>query len=132
MSETASSTRISQVGVVMLPVSDVDRAIEFYTEKLGFEKRSDVPYGDGDRWVEVAPPGGATRVALVPPRGDVSAGSNSRLAFSTDDADAVHADLKGRGVDVDAEVSRMGDPVPPMFWFRDQDGNTHLIVEESR
>src|SRR4051794_21793729 len=83
VSETASSTRISQIGVVMLPVSDTDQAIEFYTEKLGFEKRSDVPFGDGERWVEVCPPGSATVVALVPGRGEVAPGTSSRIAFNT-------------------------------------------------
>jgi hypothetical protein len=51
------------------------------------------------------------------------------IALNTDAVDAVHGDLKERGVDVDAEVSRMGDPVPPMFWFRDPDGNTLMVVE---
>ena len=40
---------------MIVPVSDQDRAIEFYTETLGFELRGDTPYGENDRWVEVAP-----------------------------------------------------------------------------
>jgi catechol 2,3-dioxygenase-like lactoylglutathione lyase family enzyme len=130
MSETTSTTRITQVGVAMVPVTDVDAAIDFYVEKLGFEKRSDTPYGDGQRWVEVAPAGAATRVALVPPTDDAPPGGPARVAFATNDVDADHADLKARGVDVDDEVMRMGDPVPPMFWFRDPDGNSLLIVED--
>jgi catechol 2,3-dioxygenase-like lactoylglutathione lyase family enzyme len=55
MSEGTRATTVTQVGTVMLPVADQDRAIEFYTEKLGFEKRADTPFGNGDRWVEVAP-----------------------------------------------------------------------------
>jgi catechol 2,3-dioxygenase-like lactoylglutathione lyase family enzyme len=51
------------------------------------------------------------------------------IGLHTDDIDALHADLKGHGVDVDDEVSRMGDPVPPLFWFRDPDGNTLMVVE---
>ena len=129
MSETASSSRISQVGVVMLPVTDIDRAIEFYTEKLGFEKRTDVEFGEADRWVEISPPGAATTIALVPGRGDTTPGTNSRIALNTDDIDATYAELKERGVDVDAEVMRMGGPVPPMFWFRDPDGNSLLVVQ---
>ena len=120
---------IKEVGRVMVPVSDQDRAIEFYVEKLGFEKRADTPYGDGDRWVEVAPSGSAAALALVKPREGESAGGDSRIALSTDDVDSVHATLKDSGVDVD-DVMRMGDPVPPMFFFRDQDGNGLLIVEE--
>lgn len=68
MSDTQTSTNITQVGTVIVPVSDQDQAIAFYTEKLGFEKRSDVPFGNGDRWVEVAPAGADTTIAIVPPR----------------------------------------------------------------
>ena len=131
MAETETSTRITMVGTVMIPVSDQDRALEFYVGKLGFEKRVDTPYGDGDRWVEVAPPGAQTAVALVPPPEGESAGIESRIGFTTEDVDADHSDLRDRGVDVDDEVMRMGGPVPPMFFFRDQDGNRLLIVERT-
>ena len=53
------------------------------------------------------------------------------ITLTTTDIDAAHAELRSRGVDVDAEVSRMGDPVPPMFWFRDPDGHSLMIVEQS-
>ena len=127
---TQTKTRIKQVGRVLVPVSDQDRALDFYTETLGFEKRSDVPFGGTERWLEVAPPGGATAIALMPPREGDSAGVESGVILTTADADATHADLRARGVDTDPEVMRMGDPVPPMFFFRDQDGNTLAIVEE--
>ena len=128
MSQT--KTRISQIGTVVIPVSDQDRAIAFYTDALGFEKRTDVPFGDGYRWVEVGPADAATTIAIVPPPpGKPTGNVETGIALNTNDVDAVHADLKGRGVDVDEEVSRMGDPVPPMFWFRDPDGNTLLVVE---
>ena len=53
--------QIKQLGRVMIPVADQDTAIAFYSEKLGFSLTADVPFGDGDRWVEVSPPrGGAT------------------------------------------------------------------------
>jgi hypothetical protein len=64
-----------------------------------------------------------------PPRPGDSAGIETRISLSTDDADALHGTLRERGVDVDPEVMRMGDPVPPMFIFRDQDGNSLLVVE---
>jgi catechol 2,3-dioxygenase-like lactoylglutathione lyase family enzyme len=130
MSSTDTSTRISQVGTVMVPVSDQDRALEFYVEKLGFEKRSDMPFGEGDRWLEVAPRGAVTTIALVTPRPGEPVGIMTRIGFTTDDADADHETLRSRGVDTDDEVMRMGGPVPPMFFFRDQDGNTLLIVEQ--
>src|SRR5213592_4125164 len=129
MAETETRTRITQVGTVMVPVSDQDRALEFYVDKLGFEKRTDSAYGDGNRWLEVAPPGAATTVALVPPREGEPTGIESRVGFTTKDIDADHADLRARGVETDAEVMRMGDPVPPMFFFRDPDGNRLLILE---
>jgi catechol 2,3-dioxygenase-like lactoylglutathione lyase family enzyme len=128
---TDTATRITQVGTIIVPVSDQDAAIAFYTEKLGFEKRSDTPFGKGDRWVEVGPAGHTTTLALMPPQEGEAVGISTRVAFSTSDIDADHADLKARGVDVDAEVMRMGDPVPPMFWFRDQDKNSYLIVQSS-
>ena len=56
MSEN-TGTRIEEVRTVSIPVGDVDRAVDFYTTKLGFEVRLDVPYGNGKRWVEVAAPG---------------------------------------------------------------------------
>ena len=127
---TDSNTRINKVGTVVVPVSDQDRAIEFYVETLGFEKRTDVPFGNGYRWVEVAPADAATSIAIVPPPPGKPTGSvETGIGLYTDDIDADHAELKARGVDVDAEVSRMGDPVPPLFWFRDPDGNSLMIVE---
>jgi catechol 2,3-dioxygenase-like lactoylglutathione lyase family enzyme len=77
MSEGA--TTVTQVGTVMLPVADQDRAIEFYAEKLGFELRADTPFGNGDRWVEVAPVGAATTVALVLPMEGQEVGGESRI-----------------------------------------------------
>jgi catechol 2,3-dioxygenase-like lactoylglutathione lyase family enzyme len=130
---STTRTRIARIGTVVIPVSDQDRAISFYVDALGFEKRADVPFGgDAYRWVEVAPEGAETTLAIViPPAGKPMSAVETGVALHTDDIDAVHADLKSRGVDVDAEVSRMGDPVPPMFWFRDPDGNTLMVVEVS-
>ena len=132
MSEgSAAATTIGQVATVMVPVADQDRAIEFYVGKLGFEKRADAPFGDGNRWVEVAPAGGATTIALVLPREGEATGIEARIALDSADVDADHASLRERGVDVDPEVMRMGGPVPPMFFFRDADGNRLLIVQRS-
>ena len=127
---SSARNRISRVGLVVVPVTDQDRAIAFYVDRLGFELRGDTPFGEGYRWVEVAPAGAVTTIAIVPPPpGRPAGGAETGIALHTDDVDADHADMKARGVDVDAEVSRMGDPVPPMFWFRDPDGNTLMVVE---
>ena len=54
----------------------------------------------------------------------------TNIALVTEDIDADHAALRAAGVDTDEEIMRPGDPVPPMFFFRDQDGNTLLLVED--
>jgi catechol 2,3-dioxygenase-like lactoylglutathione lyase family enzyme len=128
---TSTATRIGTISLVCVPTPDQDGAIEFY-ESLGFEKRTDTPFAGGYRWVEVYPPEGSTGIALAPPPpdgGDVTP-VHTGITLTTDDIDATHAELKALGVDVDAEVSRMGDPVPPLFWFRDPTGHTLMIVEQ--
>jgi len=126
---STTASRLGEISLVAVPSNDVDKQIEFY-ESLGFEKRTDVPFGGQYRWVEVYPPSGTTGIALAPPPPGADAGSkDTGIILTTNDIDASHADLKAKGVDVDAEVSRMGDPVPPMFWFRDTEGNSLLIVQ---
>jgi catechol 2,3-dioxygenase-like lactoylglutathione lyase family enzyme len=115
-------TAITRIGTVIVPVSDQDRALEFYVGTLGFEVRIDGSFGDGERWLEVAPPGAATTLALVPAGG-------IQVSLATADADADHAALRGAGVDADDAVLRMGEGVPPMFAFRDPDGNQLRMVE---
>ncbi len=128
---STTSTRIGQISLVCIPTPDQDRAIAFY-ESIGFEKRADEPFGGGYRWVEVYPPQGTTGIALAPPpQGQEAKPAETGITLTTDDIDATHAELKARGVDVDAEVSRMGDPVPPMFWFRDPTGHSLMVVEQS-
>lgn len=130
MPQTAS--RIGQISLVAIPSTDQDGSIDFYVEKLGFEKRTDVPFGGDYRWVEVYPPSGTTGIALAPPRpGEDPAPMQTGITLTTDDIDATHSYLQSVEVDVDAEVMRMGGPVPPMFWFRDPDGHILLIVEQS-
>ncbi|MGI9184800.1 MAG: VOC family protein [Solirubrobacteraceae bacterium] len=128
---TTTTSRISQINLVMVPSPDQDRSIEFYVNKLGFDKRTDIPFGDRYRWVEVYPPNGTTGIALAPPRETDPVGIQTGISLTSDDIEVTHSELKSAGVDVAAEVSRMGDPVPPMFWFRDPDGNTLMIVEEA-
>jgi catechol 2,3-dioxygenase-like lactoylglutathione lyase family enzyme len=127
---TTTATRIRQISLVCVPTPAQDEAIAFY-EKLGFEKRTDTPFGGGYRWIEVYPPDGTTGIALAPPPQDRSVTPmETGITLTTDDADATHAAFKALGVDVDASVSRMGDPVPPMFWFRDPTGHTLMVVEQ--
>jgi catechol 2,3-dioxygenase-like lactoylglutathione lyase family enzyme len=127
---TMTATGLRTISLVCVPTIDQDRAIEFY-ESLGFEKRTDIPFGGSYRWVEVYPPEGTTGIALAPPPpGQEVTAAQTGITLTTDDIDATHAEMKSRGVDVDAEVSRMGDPVPPLFWFRDPSGHTLMVVEQ--
>ncbi len=126
---TNTKTRVEKIATVVIPVADVDRAIEFYTDKLGFDKRVDIPFGGQYRWVEVAPGDAVTTIALAPPPPGGSSGNRETgISLYAEDIDGYHAQLKSDGVDVDAEISRMGDPVPPMFWLRDPEGNSLMVV----
>jgi catechol 2,3-dioxygenase-like lactoylglutathione lyase family enzyme len=121
---------VNKVATVIIPVAEQEAMIDFYVDKLGFEKRMDVPFGNGYRWVEVAAGDAVTTIALAPPpEGKPTGGRETGISLQTDDVDAYHAELKAAGVDVDDEVSRMGDPVPPMFWLRDPEGNSLMVVQ---
>lgn len=127
MSETTAGG-ITGVRTVGVPVTDQDRALEFYVGRLGFDTRMDAPVEQlGGRWIEVAPPGSATTIALVPAREGVPAGVETGIRLTTGDAAALHQDLRARGVDVDELLQWPG--VPPMFALRDPDGNGLEIVQ---
>jgi predicted enzyme related to lactoylglutathione lyase len=122
--------KVNKIATVVIPVTDQDRQVGFYVDKLGFTKRVDVPFGNGYRWVEVGIGDESTTIALAPPPENVTTGKRETgISLQTDDIDAYHSALKAAGVDVDESVMRMGDPVPPMFWLRDPEGNTLLVVQ---
>ena len=132
MAKVASKLGLTQVGRVCVTVADTDRALDFYVGTLGFEKVVDVPMGPGMRWVEVALPGTVTTIALAPPPpGREAGGGETGICLDTADVDADHAALTAAGADVDEQISRFGGPVPPMFWLRDPDGNSLMIVQPS-
>ena len=123
-----SPNLVADVLTIGVPVSDQDRALAFYLGKLGFEKRRDVPLPESSgRWIEVAPSDATVTLALVPAREDAPTGVETGIRLKTGDADEVHTRLRGRGVDVGELLRWPG--VPPMFAFRDQDGNGLEIVE---
>lgn len=122
---------ITKVGRVMVPVADQDTAIAFYREKLGFEVVADVPFGEGDRWVEVGPPDGGAAVALVPPRGDYQPGRHTGIAFESTDVRAAHEEFVAKGVEIDGELMGGDGTVPLLFFFRDADRNVLMLGEAS-
>jgi catechol 2,3-dioxygenase-like lactoylglutathione lyase family enzyme len=119
---------IDYVLTIGVPVSDQDRALQFYLDRLGFEKRRDVPVPQfGGRWIEVAPAGASVTIALVPAREGTPAGVQTGIRLKTGDAAAVRAQLESRGVAVGELLRWPG--VPPMFGVHDQDGNGLEILE---
>ena len=120
-----------KIAHLIIPTDDQDRALAFYTDVLGFEKRTELEFGGGLRWIEVAPPGSTTSIAICPPGPGVTAGGkDTGISLHTDDVDAVHSHLKANEVDVDDEVSRY-EGAPPTFWFRDPEGNTLMVSQAS-
>jgi lactoylglutathione lyase len=122
--------QITGVHTVGVPVTDQERALSFYAGTLGLEKRLDVPMGGGQRWIEVAPAGAATTLALVAAHEGVPAGVETGIRLLAGSADTLHASLRAGGVDAGDILRWPG--VPPMFAFRDPDGNGLEIVEAAR
>jgi lactoylglutathione lyase len=121
--------QIEEVRTIGVPVTDQDRAIRFYVDTLGFQTRLDVPIGPGKRWIVVTPRQGTASIALVAADENQPAGVETSIRLISRDADTAHAALIANGIDAD-EVLRW-EGVPPMFAFRDQDGNGLEIVEEA-
>lgn len=120
---------LKQIGRIIIPVADQDDAIKFYTETLGFTVTADMPFGDGDRWVEVTPPGGGAALALAPPQGEYKPGRMTGVSLQSSDPRADYEELKKNGVDVDGEILGGDGTVPLLFFFRDNNGNQLLIAE---
>ena len=127
MTQTESTSAVKDLRTVGIPVVDQEQALAFYLETLGFEKRLDVPMGGGARWIEVAPPDAATTIALIRAHDGLTAGVETGIRLTTPDADAMHEDFLAHGVDADDVLRWPG--TPPMFAFRDQDGNGLEIIE---
>jgi catechol 2,3-dioxygenase-like lactoylglutathione lyase family enzyme len=124
------STMISRIQLVMIPSTDQDRSVAFY-ERLGFERRNDIPWGDGYRWVEVYPPGTPTGLALVPPGPGDPVGVATGVILNTDDIDATYHAFQSLGVDVDAALARTRSR--PARGRRDGRARaTHVLVPRSR
>ncbi|HEX8121897.1 MAG TPA: VOC family protein [Solirubrobacteraceae bacterium] len=126
---TQTRTTISELGVAMFSVADQDAALAFYTQKLGFEVRADIRFGENDamRWLEVAPPGSTARLALNPPMNGQPGGSS--IGVETPDVAGEYERIKGLG-DVDVDEHLMDMPgTPRMFSLRDPDGNNVWVVE---
>jgi lactoylglutathione lyase len=120
-------TTITRVRTVGVPVADQDRALAFYTDRLGFEVRLDAPIAEAARWIEVAPPQSSTSIALIAADQDVR-GVDTGVRFSVPDAQSAYDSMTGRGVQVDELLRWEG--IPAMYGFVDPDGNRFYVVED--
>jgi lactoylglutathione lyase len=129
MSSMHGHTTVSNIGVAMFTVADQDAARAFYTDKLGWEVRGDDRFGENGemRWLEVAPPGSTTRLALNPPMRDQPGGG--AIGVETPDVHAEHERLSATdGVTITNPPMEMGG-APLMFSIEDPDGNNIWIVQ---
>lgn len=123
-------TTITDVRTIGINVRDQDKALAFFTDTLGFEKRLDAPISPTTRWIEVAPRGASTSIALNATEDAQDVGTDTGIRFTVPDAAAEHTAMEAGGVAV-GELLQWPD-VPPMFAFDDPDGNRFYIVESMR
>jgi lactoylglutathione lyase len=119
---------ITQVRSAAVHVVDQDAALAFYRDTLGFEVRIDTGPGPMGRWIEVAPSGAATTIALIAAADSAHVGADTGIRLTASDVDADHAVFRDAGVDVDPAVARWPG-VPPMFSFRDPEGNILYLLD---
>ncbi|HLL87187.1 MAG TPA: glyoxalase superfamily protein [Thermoleophilaceae bacterium] len=112
--------------LVQVPVSDVDRAKAFYTEKVGFNADHDHRVSDEIRFVQLTPPGSGCSIALGTGLGDMKPGSVRGLQLVVDDIEAARSELVGRGVEV-GEVQHF--PWGSFVFFSDPDGNGWAVQQ---
>ena len=118
---------IQGVQVISVPVSDQDRSKSFYTDTLGFELRTENLFGDGMRWIEVAPQGSTTSLTLVTWFEAMPPGSLQGLVLAVDDVRATYEELLAKGVSFDFPPREM--PGGLQAVFRDPDGNGFVIAD---
>jgi catechol 2,3-dioxygenase-like lactoylglutathione lyase family enzyme len=124
---TEERTMDWKIELIFVPVSDVDRAKEFYVEKLGFNADHDRTVYEGLRFVQLTPPGSACSIAIGEGLGlMMEPGAQDSIQVVIPDADAVLAELRGKGVDAEG--------VDEQEWgrfvtFRDPDGNRWTLQE---
>jgi predicted enzyme related to lactoylglutathione lyase len=118
---------ISQVKHVNIPVADQDRALAFYTEKLGFVVTTDAAFGPGKRWIELSVPGAATQITLFTPDGhEGRIGSFTGIVFQAEDIRATYAEMVEKGVE-------FAKPLTEEAWgtsaiFKDSEGNQFVLA----
>ena len=117
---------IKQIKFVSIPVADQNRALNFYTEKLGFTIITDQPFDEKQRWIELRVPKAETRVVLFTTEEDRSRiGTFMNISYACDDIDTTYRELKGRGVQFEGapKKERWGSYAT----FKDSEGNSFVL-----
>jgi catechol 2,3-dioxygenase-like lactoylglutathione lyase family enzyme len=112
---------ISKVQVVSVPVSDPDRAKDFYVNVLGMELLQDMPMSESNRWIQVGPKGSEASIALVTWFDSMPPGSLKGLVLDTVDMEGTIADLATKGFAIEGEIDEQ--PWGRFIMFEDPDGN---------
>ncbi len=112
--------------LVILPVSDVDAAKAFYTDKVGFNPDGDFRLSDDVRFVQLTPPGSACSIAIGQGLTEAAPGSVQGMQLVVSDIEAAHTELTGRGIEV-GEVQEF--PWGKFIFFADPDGNRWSVQE---
>ena len=120
---------IRGINFASIPVTDQERALAFYTEKLGFRLVTDQPFSDRQRWIELGIPGAETRIVLFRYDGGPQPGGQMNVTFWADDVEATARELKSRGVEIVMEPKRQDWGTAAAF--RDPDGNHFLLSSKS-
>jgi len=120
---------ITHVAITGFAVSDQEAALAFWVDKVGFEKRGDHPYEGGTRWLEVAPPGAATRVvlSLASEFDPLRVSPVPVMGFEADDVRATYEALTARGVEFTEPPTAQ--PWGTQAVFRDPDGHLFVVVQ---
>lgn len=117
---------ITHLKFIGIPTSDQQRALHFYTEKLGFAIATDQPFNEKQRWIEMRIANAATRVVLFTPEGQESQiGTRFNGSFSCDNVQATYRQLRERGVEFVAEPQKQ--PWGEFAIFKDPDGNQFVL-----
>ncbi len=117
---------IKGIKFVNVPVTDQDRALAFYTEKLGFRVHTDQPFSDTQRWIELSIPGADTGITLFTPDEHKSRiGGFTGISFHTDDLQRTYDEYTARGVEFTGPPTKQ--PWGSFAMFKDVDGNQFVV-----
>ncbi|MBI3901224.1 MAG: VOC family protein [Chlamydiia bacterium] len=120
---------IQKIKFVSIPIQDQNRALAFYTEKLGFQLLNDHPFHQEQRWIELIIPGAETQVVLFTPEGQENRiGQMMNLAWTSNNVQDTYDQYVQRGVEFIQPPQKM--PWGTMALFKDSEGNVHCISEQ--